>query len=251
MLKVREVQARSILNKSKVYDYCLNPYTGCQVACRYCYARLFIPRYSGHPEPWGGFVDIKVNAPEILRRQLLRARRGTVWIASVCDPYQPLEARTELTRRCLEELLVRQFPVVVQTKSARMVRDLDLFERFEDIEVGFTIATEDEKTARLFEPGASPVRERVAALETLHARGIRTFAFLGPLLPGSAERLAGCVAGRADHVYLDRMNYTPTMRAFYARHGLSEFLEDGFFRAQKSRLLAALRRRGVPCRAVD
>jgi len=62
---VREVRAKSILNKSKIYEYCLNPYTGCQVGCRYCYARLFIPRYSGHGEPWGEFVDVKVNAPEL------------------------------------------------------------------------------------------------------------------------------------------------------------------------------------------
>jgi DNA repair photolyase len=58
-LKVAEVQAKSILNKSKIFDYCVNPYTGCQVGCRYCYARLFIPRYSGHSEPWGEFVEVK------------------------------------------------------------------------------------------------------------------------------------------------------------------------------------------------
>jgi len=71
---VREVEAKSILNKSKIYDYCVNAYTGCAVGCRYCYARLFIPRYSGHAEPWGTFVDVKVNAAEILRRQLRRGK---------------------------------------------------------------------------------------------------------------------------------------------------------------------------------
>jgi DNA repair photolyase len=58
-------------------------------------------RYSGHGEPWGEFVDVKVNALEVLRKQLLKARRGTVWISSVYHPYQPLERKYELKRRCL------------------------------------------------------------------------------------------------------------------------------------------------------
>ena len=67
MLKIKEVKAKSILNKSKIYNYCLNPYTGCEFNCIYCYARLFMRRYSGHTEPWGEFVDVKVNAPLLLK----------------------------------------------------------------------------------------------------------------------------------------------------------------------------------------
>jgi DNA repair photolyase len=78
VLKVKEVRAKSILNRSKIYDYCLNPYTGCQINCAYCYARLFMKRYSGHKEPWGQFVDVKINAPEILKKQLLPALGGKV-----------------------------------------------------------------------------------------------------------------------------------------------------------------------------
>jgi len=126
---VREIEAKSILNPSKIYDYCVNPYTGCQVACAYCYAALFMRRYSGHSEPWGEFVDAKVNAPALLARQIVRAKRGTVWFASVCDPYQPLEERFALTRRSLEVLAGRDFPVVIQTKSARVRRDLDVIRR--------------------------------------------------------------------------------------------------------------------------
>jgi DNA repair photolyase len=250
MLKVRDVQAKSVLNKSKIFDYCLNPYTGCQVGCRYCYAALFIPRYSGHSEPWGQFVDVKTNAPELLHRQLIRAKRGTVWVASVCDPYQPLEAERRLTRRCLEELLARQFPVNIQTKSALVTRDLDLFVRFEEIEVGFTLTTDDDRIARLFEPRASSVAERVAALALLRSRGVRTFAFLGPLLPGNAERLAEFVAGKVDRVLIDRMNYAPFIRAFYRHHGLDEFLTDRFFVEQTRKLRAALRRAGLEAECV-
>ena len=180
MLKVKEVKAKSILNKPKIFDYCLNPYTGCQHNCTYCYARLFMKRYSGHKEPWGEFVDVKVNAPELLKKQLERAKKGTVWISSVCDPYQPLEAKYRLTRQCLKELAEKQFPVNIQTKSKLVLRDLDLFLQFEEIEVGFTITTDDERVAKLFESRASPVKERLKALEEIHSRGIKTFAFIGP-----------------------------------------------------------------------
>lgn len=242
---IREVQAKSILNKSKIFDYCLNPYTGCQTNCRYCYARLFMRRYSGHSEPWGEFVDVKVNAPVLLRKQLERAKKGTVWISSVCDPYQPLEAKYRLTRKCLEALLEKQFPVNVQTKSKLVLRDLDLLRRFEVIDAGFTITTDDERMAKLFEPLASPVRERIEALEKIHDKGIRTFAFIGPLLPGNPERLIGCLEGKVDYVYIDRMNYTDTVRRFYEVIGKKEALRDSFFHEYKERLTRELRKRAM------
>ncbi|MGB8953698.1 MAG: radical SAM protein [Candidatus Aminicenantales bacterium] len=243
MLKVTEIQAKSILNKSKIFDYCVNCYTGCQVNCRYCYARLFMRRYSGHSEAWGEFVDVKVNAPEVLKKQLERARKGTVWISSVCDPYQPLESRYRLTRQCLQELVRKQFPVNIQTKSVLVLRDLDVFLQFEDIEVGFTIATDDERIAQLFEPHASPVKERILALEKIRCAGIKTFAFVGPLLPGNPERLAAELEGRADKVLIDRMNYMDTIQKFYFKQGLAHAASPAFFQEQKHRLVESLRRR--------
>jgi DNA repair photolyase len=242
---VREVEAKSILNASKIHDYCVNPYTGCEVGCVYCYAALFMRRYSGHSEPWGAFVDVKVNAPALLARQILKAKRGTIWFASVCDPYQPLEERYALTRRSLEVLVGRDFPVEIQTKSARVRRDLDVIRRIPEVEVGFTIATEDETIAGMFEPRASPVRERVEVLREFKAAGVRTFAFAGPLLPGNPEKLAALLAGAVDRVLIDRMNYVPTVRGFYARHGLLDALTDSFFRTQSARLAKALRARGI------
>jgi DNA repair photolyase len=243
---VREVEAKSILNTSKIYDYCLNPYTGCQVGCRYCYASLFMRRYSGHDEPWGDFVDVKVNAPALLARQVARARkRGTIWIASVCDPYQPLEKTYGLTRRLLEILSGSDFPVVIQTKSALLLRDVDVIRRLRDVEVGFSVATEDEATARLFEPKAAPVRERVEVLQEFKRLGVRTFAFAGPLLPGDPVNLAALLAAAVDRVYIDRMNYLPAVRDLYARHGLLEFLSESFFRRQGRILARELKSRGV------
>ena len=242
---VREIEAKSILNASKVYDYCINPYTGCQVACVYCYSALFMRRYSGHSEPWGGFVDVKINAPDLLAKQIGKAKRGTIWIASVCDPYQPLEKKYLLTRRMVETLIGTGFPVVIQSKSALLRRDLDVIRRLSDVEVGFTIATEDEASARLFEPNAAPVRERVEILKEFKAAGVRTFAFAGPLLPGSPEKLAALLAPAVEHVFIDRMNYLPAVREFYVRHGLLEFLSDSFFRKQGAVLAKELRARSI------
>ncbi len=242
---IRETQAKSILNASKIHDFCVNPYTGCGVGCLYCYARLFIPRYSGHTEPWGTFVDAKVNAPDVLRRQLKRAKPGSVWVSSVCDPYQPAEERFGLTRRCLEALLEAGRPVLIQTKSARALADLELIRRFPEARVTFSIATEDETIARRFEPGASSISERIAALARFHEAGIRTTAFIGPILPGNPERLVERLAGVIDEALVDRMNYIYQVRGIYERLGLGAALTDGFFLERRERYARALAKHGI------
>ncbi len=242
---IREIQAKSILNASKIHDYCVNPYTGCGVGCLYCYARLFIPRYSGHAEPWGTFVDAKVNAPDVLRRQLQRAKPGNVWVSSVCDPYQPAEERFGLTRRCLIQLLEAGRPVLVQTKSARALADLDVIRRFPEARVTFSIATGDEAIARRFEPGASTVAERIAALARFHEAGIRTAAFIGPILLGDPERLVERLAGAVDEALVDRMNYVHQVRGIYERLGLGAALTDAFFRERGERYALALNKYGI------
>ena len=109
--------------------------------------------------------------------------------------------------------------------------------------MGFTIATDDEKIARLFEPRASAVKERIKALERIHDAGIRTFAFIGPVLPGDPEKLVDRLAGKVDHVYIDRMNYVSEVRAFYQAVGLKDALKDSFFNEYKDRLLRELKRK--------
>lgn len=247
MVHVREIQAKSILNKSKIHDYCLNPYTGCALNCRYCYARLFMGRYSGHTEPWGSFVDVKINAPELLRKQITRARRGNVWLSSVCDPYQPLEEKYRLTRQCLEILAEASFPVTIQTKRTLVLRDLDILESFAEVEVGLTLTTDDDRVARMFEPGASPVSARLEAFERIHSCGIRTFAFLGPLLPGGPERIVASLAGKVDRILVDRMNYLETIIVLYRKLGLSSAATDQFFHDQAARIARAARTFGLPC----
>ena len=107
---IKETPAKSILSASKIYDYVINPYVGCEHACSYCYAR-FIKKFTGHTEPWGQFVDVKINAPELLKKEILKKKRARVWISGLCDPYQPLEAKYELTGNCLKILAFYDWPV--------------------------------------------------------------------------------------------------------------------------------------------
>jgi DNA repair photolyase len=96
---VREVRCRSLLNRCSIDDYSFNCYVGCAHGCRYCYAR-YMQRFHPHAEAWGQFVDAKLNAPEVLARQLRRLPPGEVFTCSACDGWQPVEQHYRLTREC-------------------------------------------------------------------------------------------------------------------------------------------------------
>jgi DNA repair photolyase len=147
-------------------------------------------RFSGHKEPWGTFVDAKVNIAQVLEKQLnaRRAPEGRLIIGSVTDAYQQAEAYYGLTRSCLEALVRRpSLEVEILTKSALVVRDISLLAKLPGCTVGFTITTVDEKTARVFEPGAPPPGLRLAAARQLVEAGIPVWVFIAPVLPGVGD----------------------------------------------------------------
>ena len=246
-MKIREIKAKSILSKSQVYDYALNPYVGCQHGCVYCYAK-FMKRFSGHWERWGEFVDVKTNAPDLLSCEVKKKRVGRVWISGVCDPYQPLEKKYMLTKRCLAILVENGWPFTVQTKSPLVLRDIGIVKRSKDGEVGFTITTADEKIRKLFEPGAPPSRTRIEALSKLHSEGIRTFAMIAPILPG-AEGLVSVLKGKVEYVILDRLNYHYA-DWIYKKNGMQWAMEDNFFSQKGEELRMAFQREGISCQIV-
>jgi len=241
---VKEKNAKAILSKSRIYDYALNAYTGCSHKCLYCYAR-FMKRYTGHSEPWGDFVDVKINAPELLSKEIQKKKRGRVWISGACDAYQPLEKKYRLTRRCVEILVEHGWPFTIQTKSPLVLRDLELLKRAADCEVGFTITTADEKVRKIFEPYAPPIDKRVEALELLHSAGITTFVMIAPMLP-NAEGLVGMLKGRVDHVLIDRLNYHYADWAF-KKHEMQWALDDEFFEQKGEELRAGFENEGIAC----
>jgi DNA repair photolyase len=244
---VREIHAKNILSKSKVYHYTINAYTGCQHACTYCYAR-FMKRTTGHLEPWGDFVDAKINAPELLHKEIVKKRRGSVWISGVCDAYQPIEGKYELTRKCLEILVAHNWPVTIQTKSLLIVRDIDLLSRGTDIEVGLTVTTADENIRRLFEPYAPSIESRIKALDELHRAGIKTFAMIAPTLPGAAE-LPAWLYGKVDRVLIDKMNYHYSDWVYHKYHFEASMRNEFFYQTSKG-LAAAFKKQRIDCRVV-
>jgi DNA repair photolyase len=189
-MEVREITCKSVLSESRLYDvdYSINPYTGCQHGCRYCYA-VYMKKYTDREEPWGEFVDVKVNVPEKLKEDLIKAEPGSVLLSSVTDPYQPAEKKYGITREILEILSETNFPVSILTKNDMVLRDMDVIKEFSPgkISIGFTVNFMDEEDRRIWEPAASPIQDRVDALEKLSSENIPTYAHVGPYLEGITD----------------------------------------------------------------
>ena len=246
-MKVREIFAKTVLTRTAIsgFDYCLNPYVGCGHGCRYCYAS-FMKRFTGHKEPWGEFIDVKVNAPSLLKNQLKRAKPGIVAISTVTDPYQPIEKTYKITRGCLEALLDKQFPVNLLTRSPLCLRDIDLFKRFKKIEVGLTVTTHDEAMKKLVEPCSPSISSRIKALETLRKERVRTYAFIGPLLPLKPAPMVKMLEGLVDEVLIDRMNYPNKVKGVYRKNGLDTYLTDDYFNVIGMDLKERFEKKGIP-----
>lgn len=180
--------ASAILSKAtgfiRAFDYTLNPYNGCTFGCTYCYAAFFTPTQAQQDE-WGGWVRVKSNALELLQKKRRRPLIDqAVYMSSVTDPYQPIERQLELTRAILQELLdYHQVRLVIQTRSPLVTRDIDLFQRFEQVRVNMTITTDDDAVRKAFEPFCASTTQRLNAIQTVHEAGIDACVTLTPLLP--------------------------------------------------------------------
>jgi len=134
-----------------------------------------------------------------------------------------------LTRQCLEALLERPFPVDILTRSPLVLRDLDLFKCFKNLTVGLSIGTDKEKIKNIFERHSPTIDSRLEALGILHGQGIKTYAFIGPLLPMDPIALAEKLTSRVDKVLIDRLNYSNKTKALYLREKMESYLEQEYF----------------------
>ncbi|MCD6371432.1 MAG: radical SAM protein [Candidatus Aenigmarchaeota archaeon] len=226
-MKIVEKKVKRILGESKVADYTINPYVGCQHACFYCYAEYYM-RKKLKIRQWGNFVFVKVNAAETLEREVKNKKRGWVWLSSFTDPYQPIEEKYGITRKILEVLLRNNWPVIVQTKSSLVLRDLDLLKNFENLEVGLTVNMLDEDLRRKVEPFSSSIEERLETLEKLKKEGIETYLFVGPLLFPivefkEIEELIEWGLKNCDKVYVDKFRVKPGLVKKWEK-----FVEENF-----------------------
>lgn len=229
-IRVNEIQAKSLLSSTGIpgFDYAVNPYVGCAHGCRYCYAS-FMKRFTGHEEPWGTFVDTKTNAVSLAEREGVRKKPGRVILGSVTDAYQPLEKRYALARGILSCLLRNAFRVTVLTKSPLVLRDAWLFKEFADVEVGFSIGTDDERVRRVFERNSPPIRARVEALRKLKVLGVHTYAFIAPMLPLDVDEMGRMFDGAVDRVMADKMNYPGKVLGIIRERGWEHIIRDEWF----------------------
>lgn len=201
-MKISVKQSKSILTPSKLpgADYVVNPYSGCAFGCVYCYAD-FTRRFTGHVnDKWGEYVDVKMNTPEIFEKELntlsinilkknefKKGNMPVIFFGSVTDPYQGVEGKYQLTRKCLEIIsksnIKKDIGISLLTKSPLVTRDIDILKEIPNLEVGITISSTDDSISKLFECFAPPSSLRIKALKKLNGAGIKTYAFVGPLLP--------------------------------------------------------------------
>lgn len=179
ILPVKEIMTKSNL---PVSDFSVNPYIGCEHACKYCYA-CFMKRFTGHIEEWGEFVDIKdwgqIKNPE-------KYQGKEIFIGSVTDPYQPLEEKYERTRALLKQLQGSGAIISIATKSDLVLRDLDLIKTFPNARVSWSINTLSESFKDDMDRAVS-IERRINAMKIFHEAGVRTTCFISPIFPGITD----------------------------------------------------------------
>jgi DNA repair photolyase len=196
---------RSILNKcdsNRVpFEWTINPYRGCEFACKYCYARYTHEYMELDGGEFEKKIFVKQNAAPLLAQDVARkysyqraadGRPEHIAIGTATDPYQPAEREYGVTRACLEELAKREgLSVSVITKSNQIVRDIDVLKRIaarSELSLNITVTTLRTRLARLLEPRAPRPDLRLAAVKQLHEAGLRVGVSASPLIPGITDR---------------------------------------------------------------
>jgi DNA repair photolyase len=195
-VNIKEINAKSIIRKHKKIDswflsrYGMNLYRGCVHNCLYCDGRA--EKYNVDGE-FGEDVVVKLNAIDVLKRELdskrkrIPLKKGFIMVGGgVGDSYQPVEKKYNLTRKTLEHLYSKDFPVHILTKSTLVERDLDIIKKINKKNksiISFSFSSTIEEISSIFEPGVPSPKERLETLKTFKAEGIATGMFLMPVIP--------------------------------------------------------------------
>ncbi len=216
-IELKETLAKKILTEAKGYldvgfTHSMNPYSGCAFSCKYCYVReMPIQRFK--EIAWGEWLDIKTNAAENYRNELLKLRNKNkpinIFMSSATDPYQPIERKARISRRILEEMIENPPDFLqIQTRGPLITRDIDLLVKLKekcDVLVSITIETDREDIKQIFAPLAPGIKLRIKALMELHAAGISTQASISPVLPFTPD-FPKALDGIVDHIWIDTLS---------------------------------------------
>lgn len=201
LYSIAEQTSRTILSRTSGFllaagfTHSLTPARNCTFGCSYCYVPTMRVQGGLRPEDWrhwGQGTTFKGNAGQLLRREL-RAEQ-VIYCSPLTDPYQPAEAERALMPEVLAAVAAAPPRIfVLQTRGPLILRDLELLRAIPRLRISFSVTTDEEAVRRRFEPHCAPIAERLEAMQTLRAAGLRVHATLAPLLPGNAERLAAMV----------------------------------------------------------
>ncbi|MBC8499336.1 MAG: radical SAM protein [Candidatus Atribacteria bacterium] len=263
MMKIKEIRAKSIMVKSNLPegDFVINPYVGCTHGCKYCYAR-FMKRFTGHAEPWGSFIDVKINAPDLIPKDTNKYRGKFITISSVTDPYQPVEEKYKLTRKILERLIPLQPHLELMTKSDLVVRDIDLFKQFKNCMVALSFSTTDEKLRRQTELLSSAVEQKINALEELHKAKIPTALFISPIFPQITDwkKIISQTKSFVDEYWFENLNLYPSIKGeiySFLRKNRPELIEiyqkiysknSDYWNIEESKIIEFCKKNKISCK---
>lgn len=204
LTEYREIKTRSILSKSTSrrglpFTHAINPYRGCEFACRYCYARYTHEFLERSQEDFERKIYLKQNAGWLLTQELARLKPGTeIALGTATDPYQPIERRQRITRSILEVFArTRGFCLGIVSKSTLIARDIDLLQEISTrhrLTLHITVTTMDTDLARILEPRAPRPDLRMQTLARLRQAGLRAGVLCSPLMPGITDMRSSIAA---------------------------------------------------------
>jgi DNA repair photolyase len=270
-IEARSLLSRVVSQRALPFSWAINPYRGCEFACKYCYARYtheFMELRDGLD--FERKIFVKQQAAQLLRRELKRVKRGEqIAIGTATDPYQPAEQRYEVTRAILEEFARHAgLELGIVTKSNLILRDAEILRRVaanNSLFVNLTVTTVDTNLARKLEPRAPRPDLRLEAVRLLNLAGVDAGVICAPVLPGITDGLAdldalvkAARAAGAKYVFANPLFLKPCSAAVFLpfleeqfpalvevyreRYRERAFLPKGYGE-RLSRLMAALRRK--------
>jgi DNA repair photolyase len=246
-IEIKEILVKKILTEVKGYldvgfTHSLNPYSGCEFSCLYCYVReMPIQRFKDIS--WGEWLDIKTNAAENYRKEITKLRKKmktvNIFMSSATDPYQSIERKAEITKRILEEMIENPPDFLqIQTRGPLITRDIDLLLKLKekcDVLVSMTVETDREEIKQIFAPYAPGIKLRMKALKEVHDAGISTQASISPVLPFTPD-FPKALDGIVDHIWIDTLSIGDGamgkrserlgMPDLYEQHGLTRWYEN-------------------------
>ncbi|MEW6087360.1 MAG: radical SAM protein [bacterium] len=184
MPEINEIKIQRILNPTAIDlgEYVINPFMGCEYACLYCYVRSNRV-ISKKNKPWGEYVDVRVNAPELLEKELKSKNPKTVLLGSTTECFQPAEAGYGITKRLIEILNNHGVYYVILTRSPYIVNYIDLLKKGFCKRIYFTVNNFGQNFKNKLEPNSPPFNLRIEAVNSLLDENITVVPYFSPVLP--------------------------------------------------------------------